>query len=253
MYEEHLNQKKKELDWPLLSAALGLVVVGVFFVLSASGEAAQELPLYKQKYFQQIIWCAAGVGAGAAVCWVDYGKWARWSRVIYWGAIASLLAVFVIGVVHKGGRRWISMGSFSLQPSEFAKIAFILLMADFLSRPVEELRQPRVFFAALGYTALPFVLKLSSFGFRWLNYEFRNDPPVTDRMHFIIAPKLFITAEDQPALADKTLALFDAAPQPKRLLRDNQSYRDMSDDDRKNYESQIVNFFLEFIPPSFHL
>jgi len=104
-----------------------------------------------------------------------------------------------------------------------------------------------------GFTALPFVLKLSSFGFRWLNYEFRNDPPVTDRMHFIIAPKLFITAEDQPALADKTLALFDAAPQPKRLLRDNQSYRDMSDDDRKNYESQIVNFFLEFIPPSFHL
>ncbi len=38
--------------------------------------------------------------------------------------------------------------------------------------------------------------------------------------------------------------------QPKRLLRNNQSYRDMSDDDRKNYESQIVNFFLEFIPPS---
>ena len=59
-----------------------------------------------------------------------------------------------------GGRRWISLGVVRIQPSEFAKIAFIFLLADFLSRPAEELRQPRVFFAALGYTALPFVLIL---------------------------------------------------------------------------------------------
>jgi rod shape determining protein RodA len=91
---------------------------------------------------------------------VDYGKVARWSRVIYWGSIASLVVVLVMGVVHKGGRRWISAGSFDLQPSEFAKIAFIFLMAEYLSRPVEELRKPRVFFTALGYTVLPFVLIL---------------------------------------------------------------------------------------------
>jgi rod shape determining protein RodA len=58
--------------------------------------------------------------------------------------------------VRNGGRRWL----FHLQPSEFAKIAFIMVLADFLSRPVEELRRPRVFFAALGYTALPFLLIL---------------------------------------------------------------------------------------------
>lgn len=160
MYEAHLNGRKNEWDWPLLLAAGALAVVGVIFIFSASGEASQDLALYRQKFFKQIIWCAAGAGAAAALCLVDYGKVARWSRVIYWGAIASLLAVLVIGVVHKGGRRWISTGSFDLQPSEFAKIAFIFLMADFLSLPVEELRLPRVFFAALGYTVLPFVLIL---------------------------------------------------------------------------------------------
>jgi pimeloyl-ACP methyl ester carboxylesterase len=101
-----------------------------------------------------------------------------------------------------------------------------------------------------GLTALPLVMKLSTFGFRWLNYSFRNDPPATQQLLSVVGPKLFITAEDRPALADQTLLLFDKAPQPKRLLRYSQGYRDMSDEDRKSYESQIVNFFLEYMPPS---
>jgi pimeloyl-ACP methyl ester carboxylesterase len=101
-----------------------------------------------------------------------------------------------------------------------------------------------------GLTALPLVLKLSNFGFRWLNYPFRNEPPATQRLTFAVGPKLFIAANDRPALADQTMLLFAKAPEPKRLLRYSQGYRDMSDDDRKSYESQIVNFFLEYIPPS---
>jgi rod shape determining protein RodA len=45
-----------------------------------------------------------------------------------------------------------------LQPSEFAKIAFILWLANYLSRPREELRRGKVFLAVLGYTLLPFIL-----------------------------------------------------------------------------------------------
>jgi rod shape determining protein RodA len=52
------------------------------------------------------------------------------------------------------------MGFFQFQPSEFAKIAFIFMLANFLSRPVEELRSRKVFFMALGMTALPVVLIL---------------------------------------------------------------------------------------------
>jgi hypothetical protein len=46
------------------------------------------------------------------------------------------------------------------------------------------------------------------------------------------------------------LGIFAAAPQPKQLQRDQTSYADMSDDDRKNYENQIVSFFLQSIPPA---
>jgi rod shape determining protein RodA len=160
MYETNLNGRKLDLDWALLLGTWGLAVTGVFFIYSATGEGSQAQPLYRQMFFLQIIWFVAGLGAAAAACLADYGKLARWSRPVYWAAIGSLVAVFVIGKVVQGGRRWISLGFLRIQPAEFAKIAFIFLMAEFLSRPVEELRRPRFFFAALGYTALPFALIL---------------------------------------------------------------------------------------------
>jgi len=102
-----------------------------------------------------------------------------------------------------------------------------------------------------GLTVLPGVLLLSDFGFRMLNYSFRDEPPVSTRLGRTAGvPKLFIQADDRPALAAETLKLFVKAPDPKLLLRERLSYRDMSDDDRKTYESQIVNFFLQNIPPT---
>jgi rod shape determining protein RodA len=62
--------------------------------------------------------------------------------------------------VRFGARRWFDLGFFSLQPSEFAKLAFILAQAHFLSRPIEELRVLPTFWKALGLMLLPFVLIL---------------------------------------------------------------------------------------------
>jgi pimeloyl-ACP methyl ester carboxylesterase len=102
-----------------------------------------------------------------------------------------------------------------------------------------------------GLNSLPGVLKLTDFGFRMKNYSHRDDPPLSTRIGSTQGiPKLFIQSDDRPALAQDTLHLFAAAPEPKQTVRDQVSYRDMSDDDRKNYESQIVNFFLQSLPPA---
>jgi pimeloyl-ACP methyl ester carboxylesterase len=102
-----------------------------------------------------------------------------------------------------------------------------------------------------GLTALPGVALFSDIGFRLLNYSFRNEPPVSQRLGRTSGiPKLFIESDDRPELADATVKLFSQAPDPKQLVRHRQNYSDMSDDDRKMYESQIVNFFLQAIPPS---
>jgi pimeloyl-ACP methyl ester carboxylesterase len=101
-----------------------------------------------------------------------------------------------------------------------------------------------------GLTVLPYVTRLSDFGFRMLNYQFRNEPPVSTRLARTVGvPKLFIQSDDRPGLASQTLQLFTKAPDPKITLHESQIYRDMSDEDRKAYESQIVNFFLQSIPP----
>lgn len=101
-----------------------------------------------------------------------------------------------------------------------------------------------------GLNALPLVLRFADFGFRMLNYSFRREPPVSARLVQTKGiPKLFIQSDDRPALADETARLFAGAPDPKQAVRERLSYRDMPDDDRKNYESQIVNFFLQSIPP----
>ncbi len=102
-----------------------------------------------------------------------------------------------------------------------------------------------------GLTILPGVPRVSNFAFRMLNHSFRDVPPVSSRLARTAGiQKLFVEADDRPALANETVKLFAEAPDPKVLLRERLSYRDMSDDDRKSYESQIVNFFLQNIPPN---
>jgi pimeloyl-ACP methyl ester carboxylesterase len=104
-----------------------------------------------------------------------------------------------------------------------------------------------------GLTALPGVSSFSDFGFRMLTYSFRNEVPVSQRLEQTKGiPKLFIETEDRPELARFTVRLFNLAPEPKQLVRNRMNYSDMGDEDRKNYESQIVNFFLQSVPPSSH-
>jgi rod shape determining protein RodA len=77
--------------------------------------------------------------------------------------IACLVAVLIphIGQTHGwGARRWIDLPFFQFQPSEFAKLAFILAAANFLSRPPDELRRPEVFWQGIGLLVLPFLLIL---------------------------------------------------------------------------------------------
>ena len=163
MFEAHLKETNGRVDKLQLVALCGLIVLGAVFVYSATmaNEGAASAAWYHQSWFRQIVWYVLGLGAAAGLCFIDYRTISRWAFVVYWIAILLLIAVLIpgIGTTHGwGARRWIDLGFFQFQPSEFAKLAFILAQAHFLSRPGEELRATSNFARALGMLALPFLL-----------------------------------------------------------------------------------------------
>jgi rod shape determining protein RodA len=162
MFDASLNERQSRVDWLQMLALASLMLVGVAFVFSATmvNESAAQVPWFNQPWFRQIVWYGLGIAAMAALCVIDYLVLARWSLVIYWFTILLLLVVLVphLGAVRFGARRWIDLGPLSLQPSEFAKLALILALGNFLSRPADELRRPEVFWKSLGLIVLPFLL-----------------------------------------------------------------------------------------------
>ncbi|MCI0539954.1 MAG: rod shape-determining protein RodA [Verrucomicrobiales bacterium] len=165
MFETTLNQRESRIEWPMFAALFGLMILGALFIYSATSvnESAKQLAWYRQPHFKQIIFYGIGLGLAGGICLIDYRRIARWSLVIYWLTIVLLVAVLIpmIGTTHGwGARRWIDLGPFQMQPSELAKIGFIFALANFLSRPPEELRIPGLFLKALGMAVLPFLLIL---------------------------------------------------------------------------------------------
>ncbi|MBI4661827.1 MAG: rod shape-determining protein RodA [Verrucomicrobia bacterium] len=177
MFEASLTHRETRIEWPMWGCILGLMLIGTAFIYSATSvyetaslwQRFREMPvkgfarwLIHQFYSKQVLAYGLGLTAAAAFCLFDYRKLARWSLVVYWLCILTLMAVLIPGLgseIH-GARRWIDLGFFNLQPSEFAKLAFVLIQANFLSRPADELHQPQIFLKSLGLMLLPFVLIL---------------------------------------------------------------------------------------------
>jgi rod shape determining protein RodA len=165
MVDPSINEHRPGLDRLQLLALAGLMVIGALFVCSAThaNPAFASQPWFDQMWVRQIIWYIVGIGAGAVLCFLEYHTIARWAMVVYWAAIFFLVIVLIpaIGKTHGwGARRWIDLPFFQFQPSEFAKLAFILAAANFLSCPADELKQPVNFWKAIGLIMLPFALIL---------------------------------------------------------------------------------------------
>jgi rod shape determining protein RodA len=156
MFANPMREHYPRVEWPMLGALLGLMAIGVAFVFSAAAASDPGSTLF----IKQIVFYGIGLSAALVVCLIPYHTWSRFATLIYWGTILLLLAVFLFGAERFGAKRWINLGFFQFQPSEFAKMGFIIMMANFLSRPLDELRAPMNFVKSLGLTVIPFVMIL---------------------------------------------------------------------------------------------
>lgn len=142
------------IDGGLVLSVLLLSAIGLATVHSASSEMAVDyLP-------RQALWLGIGVLLLVAAMSIDYHLLLDFSIVLYAGSLVLLVLVLVAGISHGGAAHWARIGPWQFQPSEFAKLATILVLARYLSglnRRVLELPQILV---AVGIVALPMVLVL---------------------------------------------------------------------------------------------
>jgi cell division protein FtsW len=133
---------RKDPDYVLLGAVLGLLAIGTVMVFSAS--ASEALERFQNPYYffeRQMLWVALGLGVMWSISRLDYWKLPRFALWAYAISGFALLLVLVphIGLEINGARRWVKFGPLTIQPSEMAKLSMVLMFAWLLSRHQERL------------------------------------------------------------------------------------------------------------------
>ncbi|WP_367361019.1 rod shape-determining protein RodA [Syntrophus sp. (in: bacteria)] len=116
-------------DWTLLILVLILCTIGVLNIFSASYSfaGAKANPFY----IRQLQWVLIGIFCMSIAFCIDYRYICQYAYVLHGIAIFCLVIVFFYGFATHGSQRWISLGSFSLQPSELVKLTLILALAKY--------------------------------------------------------------------------------------------------------------------------
>ncbi|HNQ34665.1 MAG TPA: putative lipid II flippase FtsW [bacterium] len=130
----------------VLLAALGVLLVYDITFLQAGQK-------YNDQYFflkRQLLWVMLGFACFLGALRINLDRWRRYARISLLVAIALLFLVLVIGREINGAKRWFSLGFFNFQPSEFAKLAVIFYLADFLARKERVITNPVRIFMPTG-------------------------------------------------------------------------------------------------------
>lgn len=142
----------------LLLLTLALTFVGLIMVLSASTVTGLQEVGSPWFYLQrQGIWAVIGLIGMSVVMRLDYRDIARLSPVLMLGTVGLLIAVLVPGghaVTANGATRWLAIGPFTLQPSEFAKLALALFAADLIARRSHLVHDNRAVLVPVLFVAL---------------------------------------------------------------------------------------------------
>lgn len=145
-------------DILLAVATVVLMSIGVLFIYS-SGVTSDGVT-FSTEWIRQIVWVSVGLGILGAVSVLDYARVREYALYIYIAIIVVLIGTLFFGRVVNGARSWIGVGDFGVQPSEFAKVATILVLARFLETRGSRAHELGVFLVAGAIALLPMLLIL---------------------------------------------------------------------------------------------
>ena len=150
------TRRRRGMDWWLFGATLPLLAAGLTTMYSFTGNNSFAV--------HQFVWIIVAIAVFFALSFVDVRFLrATWVSVTAFSiSVISLGALFVLGTVTNGSRSWFDLGSFSFQPSDFAKLALMIILAKYFSRRHIEIANIRHILVSGTYAFILFALVLAN-------------------------------------------------------------------------------------------
>jgi rod shape determining protein RodA len=130
------NSVLRRMDWVLVLAVTALSAIGVLLVWSATQPSLLAAGLDPHTYLKkQLLWVVIGLLLMFGLSFADYRQLRSWAPFVYGATVLGLLGVLSpLGSDINGAHAWISLpGGFQVEPSEFAKVALVLIIATVFS------------------------------------------------------------------------------------------------------------------------
>jgi rod shape determining protein RodA len=145
----------RRLDWVLIGAVAALVGYGLWAIADITRHDVTGNAHYYLT--RQAVYAAIGVVCLVVVVLIDPEVYrTRW-RIILGGTCFLIAIVLLTGPI-RGSKRWLDLGFFRFQPSEFGKVLFVLALAGFLAERSRRLNEPRTTLSAVGLALVPIFL-----------------------------------------------------------------------------------------------
>jgi rod shape determining protein RodA len=141
------------LDWILLLAVAAITGFSLFVIgRSTEDDIAGDPRFYLDR---QILFVAIGVVAMIVATRVNLDHVARWAWALWFGLLGALAIVFAAGEATRGSHRWIDIGPFSLQPSEFGKVIIMVVLAGIALQRLDDVGTVRYTLLLVGVAGVP--------------------------------------------------------------------------------------------------
>jgi len=148
----------KELDWGVLANVFLIIILGLVLIASATRATSPDDILGLAK--TQLLWVFTGLLLMFGSLYIPYDDFPRYAKFLYLFNLVMLLTVLFAGREALGAQRWIKIGPFSLQPSEFAKDIITITLANYLTARQGQIDKLSDFIRVFIHIGVPMLLIL---------------------------------------------------------------------------------------------
>ena len=143
----------RRLDWMLIGALVAVTAYGLWAI-----DGITRNDVGGSSLGHQMVFTAAGVILFLVALFVDPDRYRRLWRPIYFGTLGIMVLVLAAGAATRGSKRWIDVGIFTFQPSEFGKVLPVLALAGLVVERRHAIQSPLTPLAIIGYAIFPILL-----------------------------------------------------------------------------------------------